>query len=99
MIMKTIEEIKITAAELKKICDEYKYNPEEHLLIDEDEDERPYLIKKALSELEKSDYIIFCLYMEFKSERKVANILGCSRTPVHNSIKKIKEQIAKKLCI
>lgn len=90
---KRIGNIDITAKELKAICKEYEYDEEAHMLLDEGEDERPYLIKRAMSKLDKSDYIIFCLYMEYKSERKVASVLGCSRTPIHNELVKIKTKI------
>lgn len=91
-----LNNINITAKELKAICKEYEYDAEAHLLSEDDE--RPFLIKKAMSKLDKSDYIIFCLYMEYKSERKVAQLLGCSRTPLHNNIVKTKEQIKNYLC-
>lgn len=88
-----IGSIDITAKELKAICKEYEYDEEAHLLLDEGEDERPFLIKKAMSKLEKSDFVIFCLYMEYKSERKVASVLNCSRTPIHNELVKITQRI------
>ena len=88
-----IDSIDITAKELKAICKEYEYDEEAHLLLDEGEDERPHLIKKAMSQLDKSDYIIFCLYMEYKSERKVASVLHCSRTPLHTELVKITQRI------
>lgn len=91
--------INITAKELRAICKEYEYDEEAHMLLDAGEDERPHLIKKAMTQLDKSDYIIFCLYMEYRSERKVANLLGCSRTPLHNNIAKTKEQIKNYLCL
>lgn len=94
-----INNINITAKELKAICKEYEYNEEAHLMLDEGEDERPHLIKKAMTHLDKSDYIIFCLYMEYKSERKVASLLGCSRTPLHSAIVKTKEEIKEYLCL
>lgn len=93
-----LEKINITPKELRAICKEYEYNEQEHLMLDEGEDERPHLIKKAMTHLDKSDFIIFCLYMEFKSERKVASLLGCSRTPLHNNLAKTKEQLQSYLC-
>lgn len=96
---KRIENINITPKELKAICKEYEYKEEEYLMVDEDDNEYPILIKKALSEIDKADYIIFCLYMEYGSERKVADILNCSRTPINSTIKKVKRQIREKLCI
>lgn len=92
-----IENIKITPKELKEICKEYEYDEQAHLMLDEGEDERPFIIKKIMATLDKSDFIIFCLYMEYKSERKVAALLGCSRTPLHVNITKTKEYIRKHL--
>ena len=94
-----INRINITPKELRAICKEYEYDEEAHLMLDEGEDERPLLIKKAMQKLDKSDYIIFCLYMEYKSERKVAQLLGCSRTPLHLLLTKVKKQIQDYLCI
>lgn len=93
-----LEKINITPKELRAICKEYEYDEQAHLLLDEGEDERPHLIKKAMTNLDQSDYIIFCLYMEYKSERKVASLLGCSRTPLHNNLVRTKEQIHNYLC-
>ena len=92
-----INNIKITAKELRAICKEYEYDKQAHLMLDEGEDERPFIIKKIMGTLDKSDYIIFCLYMEYKSERKVAQLLGCSRTPLHLLLTKVKEYIRKHL--
>lgn len=92
-----IGNIKITPKELKSICKEYEYNEEEHMLCDEGENETPHLIKRAMSYLDKADYIIFCLYLEYQSERKVADLLGCSRTPLHMLLVKIKKQIIERL--
>lgn len=94
-----LNNINITSQELKAICKQFEYNPHEHILLDEGEDERPFLIKKALSKLDKSDFIIFCLYMEYKSERKVASLLGCSRTPLHILLTNIKNEIHNHLCL
>jgi hypothetical protein len=91
--MTKINGISITPTELKAICKEYEYDKEQHMMLDEGEDERPHLIKKAMTKLDRADFIIFCLYMEYKSERKVASILGCSRTPLHNCLVKIKKKI------
>ena len=46
-----------------------------------------------MQSLEKSDQIIFSLYAEMESERKVAELLGVSRSPIHKIISKIKEEI------
>lgn len=83
------ERIQIEPKELKAICKEYEYDDDPFC----DEDDRVHDLKHALSKLERSDYIIFCLYLEYQSERKVAEILGCSRTPVSRTLKRIKEEI------
>ena len=83
------ENIKIGRGELKEICKEYEYDPDPF----NEEDERVHRLKQALSKLERSDFIIFCLYMEYQSERKVGEILGCSRTPVSRTLRRIKEEI------
>ena len=93
MTKNKIDGINITPKELRAICKEYEYDEDAHMMLDEGEDERPHLIKKAMTYLDKPDYIIFCLYMEYKSERKVASLLGCSRTPLHNCLDKIKTKI------
>lgn len=84
--------IQISKEEIIKICKEYEYDEDAHMMVDE-EDERPFLIKKAMAKLDRADFIIFCLYMEYQSERKVAALLGCSRTPLHSTLVKIKNKI------
>lgn len=83
-------DIKITPEELKAICKEYEFNPEKDMW---EEDERIYKIKKAMSMLEKSEYIIYCLYLNYQSERKVAKLLGVSRTPINRELKKITNKL------
>lgn len=80
----------VEAKELRAICKEYEFDPEDAIF---EEDERVYDIKKALQKIDKADYIIFCLYMELQSERKVANQLGVSRTPINRAIKRIKNEV------
>lgn len=83
-------EIRIDPKELKAICKEYEFDEETALF---EEDERVFDIKKALSKIDRADFIIFSLYMEMQSERKVAKQLGVSRTPINRAIKRIKQQI------
>lgn len=83
-------EIQIDPKELKAICKEYEFDEETALF---EEDERVYNIKKALTKIDRADFIIFSLYMEMQSERKVAKQLGVSRTPINRAIKRIKQQI------
>lgn len=91
-----LENIKITKEELRVICKDYEYDENAHLMMEEG-DERPFIIKKIMQKLDKADFIIFSLYLEYGSERKVADLLGCSRTPLHNCLTKIKNQIKKHL--
>ena len=83
-------EIRIDPKELKAICKEYEFDPDTALF---EEDERVYDIKEALTKIDRADFIIFSLYMEMQSERKVAKQLGVSRTPINRAIKRIKQQI------
>lgn len=85
--------INISAKELKAICKQYEYNDEQYMFMTDEENETVYKIKKILSTLPIPDFIIFCLYMEYQSERKVARILGCSRTPIHKLLMEIKQKI------
>lgn len=92
-----IQNIKITPSELKKICKDYEYDEQAHMMIDEGQNETPHLIKKAMTYLDRADFVIFCLYMEYQSERKVADLLGCSRTPLHYNLVKTKKKILERL--
>ena len=83
-------EIRIDPKELKAICKEYEFDKETAIF---EEDERVYDIKEALTKIDRADFIIFSLYMEMQSERKVAKQLGVSRTPINRAIKRIKQQI------
>lgn len=87
--MKKNLNIKITPRELQDICKEYEFDEEEAIW----EDERVWKIKKALTYLDRSDYIIWCLYTELQSQRKVAAILNVSRTPIARELKKIEGRI------
>lgn len=82
-------EINLTPEEVRAICKEYEFNEEEDMMGDE----KLYKAKKALTYLERSDYIIYCLYLNYQSERKVASLLGISRTPVARILKEINKQL------
>ena len=88
--MKKDINISISPEELRAICKEYEFDEDKDMF---EEDERLYQAKKALSRLEKSEYIIYCLYLNFQSERKVASLLGVSRTPINREIHKITEKL------
>lgn len=78
--------IDISKNELKNIMDQFKPD------IVRDDDEF-FKYKNAMEKLDKSDQIIFCLYAELQSERKVAELLGVSRSPIHKILTKIRQQI------
>lgn len=78
--------IDIKPQELRNILEQFKPD-----MLRDNED--LYKYKDALSHLEKSDQIIFSLYAELESERKVAELLGVSRSPIHKIITNIRKQI------
>lgn len=80
--------IDLKPSELRNIMEQFKPDT----LRDS---EKFYTYKEAMTHLEKSDQIIFSLYAELESERKVADLLGVSRSPVHKIIAKIREEILK----
>lgn len=78
--------IDIKPSELRNIMEQFKPD----MLRDTEEF---YNYKDAMGHLDKSDQIIFSLYAELESERKVAELLGVSRSPIHKIIVKIRKQI------
>lgn len=84
-------EVNITSSEIRNICSQYEFN-EDTRLTDTDES---YSIKKAMSKLDKSDFIIYCLYMEFETKTAVAEVLGLSRISTTRIIKQIENHIKK----
>lgn len=78
--------IEIKPIELRNIMSQF--NPD--LMTDNEEF---YNYKVAMDKLEQSDKIIFALYAELESERKVADLLGVSRSPIHKILQRIKGQI------
>lgn len=86
-------DLNITAREIKNICSLYEFN-EDSKLIDDD---RSYSIKKAMSELEKSDYVIYCLFLELGTKTDVARVLGISRISASRIIKNIETEIKNKI--
>lgn len=79
----------ITPQEVKKICDDYTIKEGDEYKYDD----KHYNYLLALEKLDKSDFILFCLYAHFQSERKVAKILGLSRTPIHKTLVEIRGKI------
>ena len=80
--------INITPQEIKEIDKQYKY----HFDIMA-EDIQAQKAKWALQQLEIPDKVIFELYCEFRSLRKVAAILNVSPCIVHKEIRRIRQEI------
>lgn len=79
----------ITPLELKQICDEYTLKEGDELKYNDEY----YTYLQALQKLDKADFIIWCLYTHFGSERKTAKALGVSRTPLHRLKLEIRDKI------
>ena len=82
-------QLRIAPNELRKIIDEYR--PDDDIM--RDDDDRVYQIKKALWQLSEPEKIIFCLYLDQRSSRKVGKLLGVSHSTILNEIKIIKAKI------
>lgn len=87
--MSNTPNIKITPKELKDILKEYEFNDD---IMCEDS-QKVRIAKMALSRINESDRIIWCLALEKQSSREVGKILGCSHSLVLKQLKKIKEEI------
>ena len=90
-----MEKIDINPDELRAIMVEYEYNPD----VMCDDDERVILVKRALTKISKPDKILFCLYMDQGSSRKVGKILGVSHSAILKEIKRIKGEIRYQIMI
>lgn len=67
------------------------YEPDE--TIWREYDDTVLYFKKAMESLEESDRIIFVLYCEYGSLRKVGKRLGCSHSIIYKNIRRIKLQM------
>lgn len=76
--------------DLKMMIKEYE-PPVEDIWIEEDKE--IVMLKKAIASLSPADRIIFCMYAEYASLRKVGKELGVSTSTVYKQIKIIKDQI------
>ena len=83
-------EINITPDELRAIMKEYAYDSDPM----NPEDERSLEIKWALSKQPEADQIIWCLYMELESSRKLGELLGgVSHSTILKEVNRIRENI------
>lgn len=85
----TTKNEELTTKDVKAICSEYRLKDEDKFNLTDEE----YSLREALNELDTADYIMFCLYIELASERKLANYLKMSRTPISKELKRIKGKI------
>ena len=87
-------DIDITPDELRSIVKEYEYNPDPM----NDEDERSLAIKEAMTHLPDADRIIWCLYMELQSSRKLGALLGgVSHSTILKEVTRIRDEIMKNM--
>ena len=89
-----MDTIKITASELKDILKEYEYEENIFTL----DDPRVVAIKWALSQIPDADRIIYCLWLDQESSRKVGQILGVSHSTILKELKRIKNEILELIC-
>ena len=80
--------IKITPQEIREIDKQFKYQFD--LMAEDLEAQKA---KWALQQLEIPDRIIFELYCEFQSSRKVGAILGVTHNIVLREVRRIRQQI------
>ena len=82
------ETIKITPKEIREIDNKYKYQFD--MMTDDIEVQKA---KWALSKLDIADRVIFELYCEYQSSRKVGAILGVTHNVVLKEVRRIRKQI------
>ena len=80
--------INITTTELKKMMNEYDFNPS-----DPDYDDDLLTVFESFSAISEADRIILCLYAENQSLRKTAKTLGVSYATTRKAVAKIREEI------
>lgn len=72
-----------------KVLEDYK--PDEGIWREYDDD--MLYLKRSMDALSDADRIIFMLYCEYGSLRKVGKILGVSHSIIYKNIKRIKEEM------
>lgn len=83
-----MNQIQLTPTQIRDIDNQFKYQFD--LFAD---DIKTQQAKWALSKLDVPDRIIFELYAEFQSSRKVGKILGVSHNIVLREVRRIRRQI------
>ena len=75
--------------DLKKLIAEYTATYD----VMDNDDARTHYLKVALSKVPEADRVIFCLYLDLGSSRKVGKLLGVSHSTILTEVKKIKNLI------
>lgn len=88
--MKQIQ-VNLSHKEIKEIVKEYT------TITNDVDDDYMLTIKQTLLSIDKADLIVFCLYTHLQSERKTAELLGVSRTPIHSLVMDVKNKILNNL--
>lgn len=88
---------KLTSRELKAIVAEYTYDEDERfsdeLLPEPKRSDKEWETIRALNKVNKSDFIIYCLYLNYGSARRVGKLLGTSHAPVTRVLRRVEEEI------
>lgn len=88
---------KLTSRELKAIVAEYTYDEEERfsdeLLPEPKRSDKEWETIRALNKVNKSDFIIYCLYLNYGSARRVGKLLGTSHAPVTRVLRRVEDEI------
>jgi hypothetical protein len=74
---------------LKRVMEDYE--PDDSIM--REYDDSILILKKALQNLDDADRIIFVLYCEYGSLRKVGKQLGVSHSIIYKNISRIKKEI------
>ena len=88
---------KLTTRELKAIVAEYTYDEDERfsdeLLPEPKRSDKEWETIRALNKVNKSDFIIYCLYLNYGSARRVGKLLGTSHAPVTRVLRRVEDEI------
>lgn len=88
---------KLTSRELKAIVAEYTYDEDERfsdeLGTEQKRTDREWETLRALNMVNRSDFIIYCLYLNYGSARSVGKLLGTSHAPVTRVLRRVEEEI------
>lgn len=88
---------KLTSRELKAIVAEYTYDEDERfsdeLLPEPKRSDKEWETLRALNKVNKSDFIIYCLYLNYGSARRVGKLLGTSHAPVTRVLRRVEDEI------